>query len=352
MRYGLIADNAFEEQMLASPQAPVALFDSFVPLVQASALMAGVRQGVFEGLRGGPRTAAELADTLGLDSETLQLVLRVLTASNYLVPGGQGRFELSDLARSNLLDDSADRHTAWVAMVDMWWTEFASMGEVLRSGHGLDLHRSMLHDPAEWSTYQAAMLENARGTAPLVATMVPVRPGAKRLLDVAGSHGLYGALIARAHPPMRSLVLDLPQAVEQARKLASAEDLDDVVTFQVGDALVDDLGLDYDVVFLGNILHHFTPQQIGELLARVRRAISAGGTVAIWEVCQAAADDAQPELIGDAFALFFRLTSTARCYTVGEFTNWLTDAGFTDVQVQALPVLRSLTLVTGRAAGD
>jgi ubiquinone/menaquinone biosynthesis C-methylase UbiE len=190
------------------------------------------------------------------------------------------------------------------------------------------------------------------GSRPLVATMVPVRRDATRLLDIAGSHGLFGALIARAHPPMRSQVLDLPQAVEQARKLASAEGLDDVVTFRVGDALVDDLGADCDVVFLGNILHHFTPQQIGDLLARVRRAMSAGGTVAIWEVSQPAADDAQPDLIGDAFALFFRLTSTARCYTVGEFTGWLTAAGFTDVQVQPLPVLRSLTLVTGRAAGD
>ncbi len=209
-----------------------------------------------------------------------------------------------------------------------------------------------MHDAAEWSTYQAAMLENARRMAPLVATMVPVKPGAQRLLDIAGSHGLYGALIARAHPPMQSQVLDLPQAVEQARQLASAEGLDDVVTYRVGDALVDDLGADNDVVFLGNILHHFTPQQIRELLARVRRAISPGGTVAIWECCQPAADDAHPDLLGDAFALFFRLTSSARCYTVHEFISWLSDAGFTDVRAQPVPVMRSLTLVTGRAADD
>jgi len=349
MRYGPIADDAFEEQLLASPRAPMALFDSFVPLVQASALMAGVRHGVFEGLRAGPRTASELAVALGVDADTLELAMRVLTASNYLVPGGQGRFELSELARSTLLDDSAGRLTAWVAMLDMWWTDFAKMGDVIRTGHGVD-HHGTLRDPTDWNTYQAAMLENARLMAPLVAPMVPVKPGAKRLLDIAGSHGLYGALIARAHPPMRSEVLDLPQAVEQARKLGSAEGLDDVVTYRAGDVLVDDLGADYDVVLLSNILHHFAPQQIVELLARVRRAISTAGTVAIWEVCQQDADDAQPDLIGDAFALFFRLTSTARCYTADEFTRWLTNAGFTDVQIQALPVGRSLILVTGRAA--
>lgn len=349
MRYGPIADDDFEEQLLASPHAPIALFDSFVPLVQASALMAGVRHGVFQGLRDGPRTAGELANALGVDADTLQLVLRVLAASNYVVPGSAGRFELSELARSTLLDDSAGRLTAWVAMLDMWWTDFAKMGDVLRTGHGVD-HHGTLGDPTDWNTYQAAMLENARLMAPLVARMVPVRPGAQRLLDIAGSHGLYGALIARAHPPMRSEVFDLAQAVEQARKLGSAEGLDDVVTYRTGDVLVDDLGADYDVVLLSNILHHFAPQQIIELLARVRRAINTGGTVAIWEVCQQDADEAQPDLIGDAFALFFRLTSTARCYTAGEFTSWLTDAGFTDVQVQALPTSRSLILVTARAA--
>lgn len=311
--------------------------------------MAGVRHGVFEGLRAGPRTASELADALGVDADTLQLVLRVLTASNYLVPGSQGRFELSELTRSTLLDDSAGRLTAWVAMLDMWWTDFAKMGDVLRTGHGVD-HHGTLRDPTDWNTYQAAMLENARIMAPLVATMVPVRPGAQRLLDIAGSHGVYGALIARAHPPMRAEVLDLPQAVEQARKLGSAAGLDDVVTYRAGDVLVDDLGADHDVLLLSNILHHFAPPQIVELLARVRRAISTAGTVAIWEVCQQDTDDAQPDLIGDAFALFFRLTSTARCYTAGEFTSWLTDAGFTDVQIHALTVSRSLILVTGRTA--
>lgn len=72
--------------------------------------------------------------------------------------------------------------------------------------------------------------------------------------------------------------------------------------------------------------------------------------MAIWEVCQQDVDEPQPDLIGDAFALFFRLTSTARCYTAGEFTGWLTEGGFADVQTQALPVGRSLILVTGRAA--
>jgi hypothetical protein len=346
VRYGPIADDTTEEQVLTSPRAPLALFDSFVPLVQASALMAGVRHRVFEGLRNGPAGVDDLAQALDVDAETLLLLLRVLSANRYVTQDGEGRFELTEMARATLLEDSPDRLTAWVAMVDWMWAGFARMGEVLRSGQGFDLHGE-LHDAEGWATYQAAMLENARRMAPVVAAMVPVKPGATRLLDIGGSHGLFGALIARAHPPMRSEVLDLPLAVEQASKLAAAEGLEDVVTYRTGDALVDDLGQGYDVVFLSNILHHFTPPQIAQLLERVRAATSPGATVGIWELCQPGAGE-PPELLGDSFALFFRLTSSARCYTTVEFAGWLAGAGFVDVQVQPFPVGRSLALVTGR----
>ena len=54
----------------------------------------------------------------------------------------------------------------------------------------------------------------------MLARHVPVRKGATRLLDLAGSHGLMGATLCRKHPPMRSTVIDLPAAIEHARRLA------------------------------------------------------------------------------------------------------------------------------------
>jgi hypothetical protein len=40
MRCGPIAESALEDQLLAAPQAPRALFDTFAPLVQARAIIA------------------------------------------------------------------------------------------------------------------------------------------------------------------------------------------------------------------------------------------------------------------------------------------------------------------------
>jgi 2-polyprenyl-3-methyl-5-hydroxy-6-metoxy-1,4-benzoquinol methylase len=348
MKYGPVAENPVEQQLLTSPLAPRVLFDTFLPLLQARAIMAGVRLGIFESLSDGARTSDELAQTLSLNPETVDLVLRVLVSGDYVIRE-ERRYALTALARGALILGGPAQLTSWVQMMDeLFWDLLGRMDEIVRSGRGVDFHQS-LRDQSRWAIYQAAMLETARGMgAPLVASLVPVKSGARRLLDIGGSHGLYGALIARAHPPMRSEVLDLPQAVEESRKLAQAEGIDDVVTHRVGNALADDLGRDYDVVLLSNILHHFTPTQSKDLLARVKGALGRDGTVAIWEGRQPEAD-APTELVGDAFALFFRLTSTGRCYTASEYVDWLTEAGFSDVQLQPTPSAPFQVLATGRA---
>ena len=346
MRYGSIPENPLEEQLLSVPQAPRALFDTFLPLVQARAIMAGLRLGVFEALGENAQTCEELARSLTLDPEALELVLRMLTGAGYLVREGD-TYALSEAARQTLLADAGTRVTAFVGMHENAWDWLGHTGDVIRSGHGLDMHEKF-GDAEDWLTYQSAMLEMARQLGPLVAPLVPVKPDAQALLDIAGAHGLFGALICREHPPMRSIVLDLPEAVEQSRRLAREEGIDDVVTHRSGDALTDDLGEGQDVVFLGNILHHFKPAQIEQLLGRVKSALSPAGTIAIWELRRPERDD-PPDIVGDAFALFFRVTSTARCYTTSEYLDWLEAAGFSEVQIQPLPVAPFQLLATGRA---
>jgi hypothetical protein len=346
MRYGSIPENPFEERLLAAPQAPRALFDTFLPLVQARAIMAGVRLGVFEALRENAQTCEEVARSLALDAEALELVLRMLAGAGYVVREGDS-YTLSEVARQTLLADAGARVTAWVGLHEHAWDWLRGTNDVIRSGQGIDSH-ARFEDAAAWLTYESAMLETARQLGPLVAPLVPVKPGAATLLDIAGAHGMYGALICREHPPMRAMVLDLPEAVEACRRLAHEEGIDDVVTHRSGDALSDDLGEGHDVVFVGNILHHFAPAQIEGLLGRVKSALSPAGTIAIWDVRRPEPDD-PPDIVGDAYALFFRVTSTARCYTTSEYLDWLEAAGFSEIQIQPLPVAPFQLLATGRA---
>jgi hypothetical protein len=216
---------------------------------------------------------------------------------------------------------------------------------LIRTGEGVDFHATMT-DPVAWAHYQKAMLEMARFDAPVLARHVPVRKGAMRLLDLAGSHGLMGATIARKHPPLRSTVLDLPAAVEHARRLAAREGHGDIVEHRAGNLVTDEFGTGWDVVLLSNILHHFTPGDVRGIVRRVYEALGRAGTVAIWELERPSPHKKPSE--GDGIALFFRLTSSAAAYSGEEYAAWLGEAGFSRVKI-VRPALRpGSVLVHGR----
>jgi 2-polyprenyl-3-methyl-5-hydroxy-6-metoxy-1,4-benzoquinol methylase len=328
MKYQAVPENLAERIALWAGMVPLPVIDSFFPLVKTRALMAAVRLGVFEALRDGPLEPAALAKALGLHGETLELLLRVVAASGYLVARGH-RFALSARARASLLAGSPGDCRGYVRFNYAQWDFLENLEGLMQSGRGLDFHRTMA--PGEdWENYQRGMLEIARVHAPLIAKRVPVRPGAKALLDVAGSHGLIGAALCRKHPPLRSTVIDLPAALDAARALARESRIDDVVEHRAGDLLRDPFPA-ADVVVLANILHHFSEAENLGILKKAREALSGDGTVAIWDIERPPAG-AKPELGRDASALFFRLTSTSRCFAAEDYRKWLAEAGFTDVK--------------------
>lgn len=97
-----------------------------------------------------------------------------------------------------------------------------------------------------------------------------------------GSHGLLGAAICRKHPPMRSIVLDLPVAIKQARATAHRAGVDDVVEHRAGNVLAGDLPANVDVVLLANVIHHFTRDDAIRVLQKTNRN-KAGRPIAVWD---------------------------------------------------------------------
>lgn len=344
MKYGFTPTNPGEAAALLAGQVPLPLIDSVFGLLKVRCLMAAVSLEVFEALRDGPSAPAQLAGRTGLDAGALELLLRVLAFFGYIALDGD-RFSLTGLSRRALLAGAPQDQTGYVLWNYTQWEFAEHLEELLRTGKGLDFHHTMT-DQSRWGHYQRGMLELARFDAPVIARGVPVKPGAARLLDVAGSHGLFGAAICRRHPPMRSTVLDLPAAIEHARALAQSAGHGDLVDYRAGDLLADDLGSGWDVVLLSNILHHFSPEQNEQILRRVKSATSAGGTVAIWELERPKnGASAGP---GDVAGLLFRLSSNASTYGASDYEGWLERAGFREVRSLRSLLSPGNVLVVGR----
>src|SRR4051812_35463523 len=105
MKYKAQAENFAERFALWAGMVPIPMVDSLFPLVKTRALMSGVRHGVFDALKEGPLTPASLSEKLKLDPESLELLLRVLAASEYLTLKDTC-FALTPLARKTLLKGS------------------------------------------------------------------------------------------------------------------------------------------------------------------------------------------------------------------------------------------------------
>jgi hypothetical protein len=340
MQYGVIPTNLAERLALFTGAVPVPLIDLSFGVLKARMIMAGVRLGIFNALAQEPHTQESLAAALKLDVTCLELLLRCLVYAGYLELQG-GRYSLSTLGRNTMIDGAPRELTGFALWHYTQWEFIEHLETLIRTGEGVDFHATMT-DPGAWAHYQKAMLEIARFDAPILAKHIPVRHGATKLLDLAGSHGLMGATIARKHPPLRSTVIDLPAAIPHARRLAEAERHSDIVEHREGNLMTADLGSGWDVVLLSNILHHFTPDDARALARRAYAALAEKGTVAIWELERPAAHKKPSE--GDGVALFFRLTSSAAAYSGEEYASWLGEAGFTSPKI-VRPTLRPGTVL-------
>ena len=347
MRYGAVPSNLLEFLALKAGKVPEPAIDSLVSLMKTRAIMAGVQLGVFESLATGPLLPGEVANVRRLDPEACELLLRALVFCGYLEQDGP-RFCLSKLGRDSMLPGAAHDFRGYLLWNYTQWDLMQHLETLLRTGHGLDFHHK-LEDPAAWANYQRAMAEFARDAAPKVAAAVPLRPGATRLLDLAGGHGAYGAAICRRLPGLRSVVIDLPAALPAGQALAGEMGHADVVEHRAGNLLTDDFPSGQDVVVLSQILHHFKPAQNQEILGKVFEALETEGTVVIWEI-EKPDPRRQKADLGDGAALYFRLTSGAQAYHGNNYRDWLVASGFTRIRVRRPLLTPGGLLITARKA--
>ena len=346
MRYGTIPRGLKERLATILGVVPYPMLDVLVAPLQARALIAAERQGVFKSLRGQPSDTKSLAVKLGLDESCLDLVLRLVSSMGY-VRRATSRWSLSPLGRKHFGEGAPSPFGDFVAFGAPQWDWIGRLDEVLKTGRGVEIHRSL--NAGEWPLYQRAMAEGARDFATFVARELPVQPGARLCLDVAGSHGLVGAALCRAHPGMKSVVLERGEALSEARRLATDAGVTDLVEFRECDLLQDEYGEGADVVVLANILHHFSPDVNRQILARGRRALKIGGSIGIFDI-EAPSADAAPEAAGDAAALFFRITSNSACFSAADYLSWLQASGFEEPRVLRSVLLPSRLLVVATRA--
>src|SRR5690606_7434529 len=198
------------------------------------------------------------------------------------------------------------------------------LGAFLDTGEPLDFHATMSTD--EWALYQRGMRSLARLAVPETVRRTPVPNGARRLLDVGGAHGAFSVALCARYPDLHAVVLDLPEAVEQAAPLlheaAAAEGVAERVCHRAADVLTADLGADaFDLIFVNQLLHHFDAAAGRALVGRLARALRPGGVLVVQDMMHGSGDQ-----LGALADLYFALTSAAGTRAPVEIAGWQREA--------------------------
>jgi SAM-dependent methyltransferase len=326
MKLGGIPQSPVEMMATVLGLLPQPLLETQIAMLLARTIMEGSRLGVFEVLKGQPLTAGEVAERCGAQPQALAKLLNALAGCQYL-HHDFGRYSLAPVARKWLIQDAPQSLHDKMLMQFFEWDSLGHLADFLRTGKPLELHTSLSSD--DWGLYQRGMRATSSTWAPEVGKRTPVPKGAKDMLDIGGSHGLLSAAICRRHLDLRSVVLDLPEAVEHAAPLLARENMGDRVVHRAGNALTDDLGTEaWDLVFVSSLVHHFDEATNRALAKRIARALRPGGIFVIQEHFRPATPQ-QAGQIGALLDLFFALTSQAGTWSFEEMAGWQREAGLT-----------------------
>jgi demethylspheroidene O-methyltransferase len=358
LRDRLLSSPAFQRRVARWPllariarRESRALFDLCAGFVYSQVLLACVELGLFDRLQPRPLTTDEVAAGTGLERSAAQRLLEAAASLRLVEHCGEQRWRLGP--HGAVLQGSP----GILAMVEhhrLFYEDLRDPVALLRGdARPTRLERFWSYarggatagDP-EVEAYSRLMAASQSLVADDVLDAVSLRR-CRMLLDVGGGEGGFVAAVARRHPQLGLMLLDLPSVAERARASLAAAGLGGRVAVHGGDFLREPLPSGADCVSLVRVVHDHDDAAVLALLAGVRAALPPGGTVLVAEPMSG---QVGTEPMADAYFGFYLLAmGQGRARSPQSIVRLLGQAGFRDARPcrTARPLL--VSVVTARA---
>jgi SAM-dependent methyltransferase len=304
-----------------TPQA----FRAQVHLFQPSrVLLTACELDVFTAIGDGPRTSAEVAAAIGADPRATDRLLNALVAMGFLGKRA-GRFANGAFAARYLVRGRPE-YLAGLRHSVQLWTTWSTLTEAVRAGRCVVSRPTGADAAAAREAFIAAMHWRGATQAAEVADLVDLA-GVRRVLDVGGGSGVFSMAFVRAQPGLQATVFDLPEVVPLTERYLAEAGLADRVAVVAGDLTRDELGRDFDLVFISAVIHSFPPDENRRLLEKAAAALVPGGRVVVQDFLM---DEARTGPLQAALFALNMLVSTPAgdTYTESEVRAWMGAAGF------------------------
>lgn len=277
-------------QPAAAPALPpnVRVFEIAAASVAARALWAVAEAGVADHLGAEPRSADELATSVGAHAGALYRIMRLLASQGIFHEHEGRRFSQTPMSET-LRSDHPTRTRAAVRMVGMPSihsgvgridASLATGGTGWEAAHGEPIFDWLARHPAEASLFNDSMIGIHGGEQPATADAYPF---AGTVVDVGGGSGNMIVSILKRHPEARGVVFDRPHVAAEATARLKAEGLDARASVASG-SFFDGVPAGGDVYVLSHIIHDWDEAKCLQILGHVKAAKKPGAKVLIVEM--------------------------------------------------------------------
>ena len=343
LEYALSCLNILPTPLLDTPLAPGI----------AKVLVTACNLHLFDLLDPAPLPLPALAAQVQSDPQGLSLLLHILVSAGYLRLH-HGYYSNTRLSRRWLTTGSPANIAPYIIHTPDIIALWDHLPEVVRTNQ--QAARMPYTDDVENEVARAALQRHYAGLAALatvlgaeIVSRVHIPAHATRLLDVAGSHAAYSALLCLRHPALHATILDLEPGIEAGMRTASQLQLTERMSFVCADIVRDDFPLQLsapvDVALYFQVAHLFSPELNQLILRKVVQTLKPGGKLIFVDQVTDQTHGSHLAAIMVQFMALTMRTVGGTCYPFATVRSWLEEAGLGLVRRHRL-ITPGATLIT------
>ncbi len=294
----------------------------------AFAMLAGLELDLFTPLKAGPMTAEQITDAIGVGSGKLRVLLYALVAGELLTEK-EGLFSNTPEANQFLVKGAPSYMGHLHRIFSDQWPVKLKTAQSIRTGVP-QAQLDFSHSPQE---ELEAFLRTINVSTVATARALLERhdfSSTQTLADVGSGAGGLAITIAKACPHLQATAIDLPLVTPIAQKLVEEEGAVDRVNVLAADVTSGPLPGSYDAAVLKGLLQILSPEEARLAVKNIAAAINPGGTIYIVGSILDDSRTSPPDAVGFNL-VFINRCETGESYTEQEHRDWLSEAGFVDI---------------------
>lgn len=256
-------------------------------------LYSGVKLGIFDALKGGAKSADDIAAELRLDATFTYRLLRALGCLGLLEEERNKQFSLTasgeflrtdhpqTLRGVTLLEEGPEHYAIWKHLCDMV-REGKQDAFVREFGHPIFAH--VVQDSGYSAVFNDAMSSYSAGETAMVLEALADHElkGISHLCDIGGGHGHLLCSLLVKYPSLKGTVYELGSTLERSDLLwANKMNVEDRCSYVAGDMFKQVPAA--DAYILKHILHDWNDDECVQILSNMHDAASAGARAFVAE---------------------------------------------------------------------